>query len=53
MSGADLAPYVGTLLEATPGLSQADVMKTLRVGAEKAREALKLAKRDRLQAVAR
>jgi hypothetical protein len=53
MSGADLAPYVGTLLETTPGLSQADVMKTLRIGAEKAREALRLAKRDRLQSVAK
>lgn len=49
MSGADLAPYVGTLLETTPGLTASDVMKTLKVGRVKADEALKTAQRARLR----
>lgn len=46
MSGADLAPYVGTLLEGDPGLTKAAVMKALRVGEPKAAEALRIARRN-------
>lgn len=47
MSGTDLAAYVGTMLEASPGLTQQAVMGELHVGIGKAREALRVAKRDR------
>lgn len=47
MSGAELAAYVGTMLEANPGLTQQAVMEELHVGIGKAREALRVAKRDR------
>jgi hypothetical protein len=52
MTGSDLAPYVGTLLETTPGLTPSDVMRTLKVGRAKADEALRLARKDRLQVAA-
>ena len=53
MTPGDLAPYVGTLLETAPGTTPSDLMKSLRIGREKATEALRLAKRERLQAVAK
>ena len=48
MTGADLAPYVGTLLDADPELTQTAVMDDLHVGIGKAREALRLAKAARV-----
>lgn len=53
MTPGDLAPYVGTLLETAPGTTPSDLMKSLRIGRDKATEALKLARRERLQAVAK
>lgn len=52
MTGSDLAPYVGTLLETTAGLTPSDLMKSLHVGREKAGEALRLARKDRLHVAA-
>ena len=48
MTGTELAPYVGTLLEADPDLTQTAVMDDLHIGIAKAREALRIAKRDRV-----
>ena len=46
-----LVPYVSTLLDTSPGLTQTALMEDLHIGIGKAREALRLAKRDRLHAV--
>lgn len=44
MSGVDLAPYVGTLLEDDPKLTPSDLMRLLKVGRLKADEALRVAR---------
>lgn len=43
MTGADLAPYVGVLLEDDPKLNPSDLMKILKIGRIKADEALRVA----------
>jgi hypothetical protein len=47
MSPEQLAPYVGVMLEENAALSQAQVMGELHVAIGKAREALRIAKRNR------
>jgi hypothetical protein len=44
MTGTELAPYVGTLLDKDPGLTQSFVMDDLHVGIGKARDALRIAR---------
>ena len=44
MTGEDLAPYVGVLLEDDPKLTPSDLMKTLKIGRIKADEALRAAR---------
>jgi hypothetical protein len=47
MTPGDLAPYVQAVLEDAPETIPADLMKSLHIGREKAREALRLARRER------
>lgn len=51
MSAEQLAPYVGTLLEADPDLTKTRVMELVHVGPPKADEALRIARRTRMAAL--